>query len=116
MSPRRARLRVGAFILVIGTVALVAALSGKLPNADEIRDFGESLGWSAYLLWIPVTAVLNSAFVPGPILAGAAGLLFGTAVGTPLAIAGAVAAALLQMAISRFLAGAEVARVLPSRV
>ena len=116
MPVRRARLRVAAFVLTIGAVATVAALTGALPNADEVRVFGESLGWAAILLWIPVTAALNSAFVPGPILAGAAGLLFGTAVGTPLAIAGAVASALVQMAIGRYLAGAEVGRILPERV
>src|SRR3954447_24561823 len=116
MSPRRARLRVVAFLSVIGTAALIAALSGVLPSSDDVRDFGDSLGWSAVVLWIPVTAVLNSVFVPGPILAGAAGLLFGTALGTPLAIGGAVAAACLQMAISRFIAGDEVGRILPERV
>src|SRR5215213_867320 len=113
MSQRRARLRVAAFVGVIGAVALAAAVSGVLPSASELRDFGESLGWSGYVLWVPVTAVLNSLFVPGPVLAGAAGLLFGTAAGTAIAIVAATASALLQMAIGRFLAGAEVGRVLP---
>jgi uncharacterized membrane protein YdjX (TVP38/TMEM64 family) len=116
MPVRRARLRVVAFLMVIGALAGVAALTGALPNAGEVRDFGESLGWSAFLLWIPVTMVLNSVFVPGPILAGAAGLLFGTAVGTPLAIVAATCTACFQMAIGRHLAGAEVGQILPERV
>jgi uncharacterized membrane protein YdjX (TVP38/TMEM64 family) len=115
-SLRRARLRVVAFIALIGTLAAVAALTGLLPNADEVRDFGESLGWTGYVLWIPVTAVLNSVFVPGPVLAGSAGLLFGTAVGTPLALVAATFTACFQMAIGRYLAGAEVGRILPDRV
>src|SRR5215208_8289544 len=113
---RRARLRVLAFIATIGTLAAVAALSGALPNAGEVRDFGESLGWAGVVLWTPVTAVLNSVFVPGPVLAGAAGLLFGTALGTPLAIVAATATACFQMAIGRYLAGGEVGRILPERV
>src|SRR5215208_4196440 len=107
---RRARLRVLAFIATIGTLAAVAALSGALP------DVGESLGWAGLVLWTPVTAVLNSVFVPGPVLAGAAGLLFGTALGTPLAIVAATATACFQMAIGRYLAGGEVGRILPERV
>jgi uncharacterized membrane protein YdjX (TVP38/TMEM64 family) len=115
-SLRRARLRVIAFVAAIGALAAGTTLSGNLPNSGEVRDFGESLGWAGLLLWIPVTAVLNSVFVPGPVLAGAAGLLFGTVVGTPLAIAAATVTACFQMAIGRYLAGAEVGRLLPERV
>ena len=115
-SLRRARLRVLAFAGAAGTLAVTAALTGVLPSSGEVRDFGESLGWAGYLLWVPVTACLNAVFVPGPVLAGAAGLLFGTAGGTALALAGATAAACLEMAISRYVAGDEVGRVLPERV
>jgi uncharacterized membrane protein YdjX (TVP38/TMEM64 family) len=115
-SLRRARLRVVAFVAAIGALAAGATLSGNLPDSGEVRDFGESLGWAGLLLWIPVSAVLSSVFVPGPVLAGAAGLLFGTVVGTPLALAGATVTACFQMAIGRYLAGAEVGRLLPERV
>jgi uncharacterized membrane protein YdjX (TVP38/TMEM64 family) len=114
-SLRRARLRVIAFVAAIGALAAGTTLSGNLPNSGEVRDFGESLGWAGLLLWIPVTALLNSVFVPGPVLAGAAGLLFGTVVGTPLAIVAATVTACFQMAIGRYLAGAEVGRMLPER-
>jgi uncharacterized membrane protein YdjX (TVP38/TMEM64 family) len=116
MSLRRARLRVGAFAVVIAALAIAAALSGALPGTGDLRDFGESLGWAGLVLWIPVTALLNAVFVPGPVLAGAAGLLFGTALGTPLAIAAATVTAVFEMAIGRYLAGAEVGRILPERV
>ena len=49
------------------------------------------------------------------ILAGAAGLLFGTAAGTPLALAGVTLAALAQMAVSRGLAGEHRGKLLPPR-
>jgi uncharacterized membrane protein YdjX (TVP38/TMEM64 family) len=109
-------LRLVAFVGVLGALALTAALFGFAPSARELRDFGESLGWAGFLLWTPITAVLNSVFVPGPVLAGAAGLLFGTALGTPLAIVAATATACFQMAIGRFVAGDDVRRHLPERV
>ena len=49
------------------------------------------------------------------ILAGAAGLLFGTAAGTPLALAGVTLAALAQMAVSRRLVGEHRGKFLPQR-
>ena len=114
-SLRRARLRLIGFTATIGALAAGVTLSGNIPSSGEVRDFGESLGWAGAVLWIPATAALNCIFVPGPVLAGAAGLLFGTAVGTPLAIVAATVAACLQMAIARYLAGAEVGRLLPER-
>jgi uncharacterized membrane protein YdjX (TVP38/TMEM64 family) len=104
--------RLVAFVVVVGALALAAALLGYTPTARELRDFGESLGWAGYVLWTPITMLLNSVFVPGPVLAGAAGLL----VGTPLAIVAATATACFQMAIGRFFAGEEVGRRLPERV
>src|SRR5919112_3731981 len=98
MSQRRARLRVAIFGALVVAGALFAALTGALPGTGEVRDLGESLGWAGYVLWVPVTAALNAVFVPGPVLAGAAGLLFGTAVGTPIAIVAAAATAYFEMA------------------
>src|SRR4051812_3626638 len=109
-------LRLVAFVAVVGALALTAALLGFAPSARGLRAFGDSLGWAGYLLWTPITAILNSVFVPGPVLAGAAGLLFGTAAGTPLAIVAATATACFQMALGRFVAGDEVSRHLPERV
>ena len=52
---------------------------------------------------MPLFVVVNFV-IAWPILAGAAGLLFGTAVGTPLALAGVTAASLTQMFVARRLA------------
>jgi uncharacterized membrane protein YdjX (TVP38/TMEM64 family) len=108
--------RLIVFVAVIGGLAITAAILGLAPSARELHDFGESLGWTGYVLWVPLTTLLASVFVPGPVLAGAAGLLFGTAVGTPLAITAATTTAVFEMAIGRFFAGDEVGRVLPQRV
>ena len=53
--------------------------------------------------------------VAWPILAGAGGLLFGTAVGTPLALAGVTAASLAQMSVARRLAAGHHGTLLPER-
>ena len=108
--------RLIVFVAVVGGLAIAAAVLGLAPSAGDLRDFGESLGWAGYVLWIPLTTLLASVFVPGPVLAGAAGLLFGTAVGTALAIASATTTAVFEMAIGRFLAGDEISRRLPDRV
>ena len=81
---------------VVGTLAL----TGNIPSSDEARDFVDDLGALGPILYVPLFVLANFA-VAWPILAGAAGLLFGTAVGTPLALLGVTAAALTQMAIAR---------------
>jgi uncharacterized membrane protein YdjX (TVP38/TMEM64 family) len=108
--------RLIVFVGIVGGLAIAAAVLGLAPSAHELRDFGESLGWAGYLLWVPLTTLLAAAFVPGPVLAGAAGLLFGTAVGTPLAIIAATTTAVFEMAIGRFFAGDKVGEILPQRV
>lgn len=48
---------------------------------------------------------------PGPLLAGASGLLFGTAEGAPLSLLSATLGATVAFALARWLAGAAVARL-----
>ena len=51
-----------------------------------MRDCVDGLGAAGPLLFIPISAGLTVALFPGPLLAGASGLLFGTALGTPVSI------------------------------
>jgi uncharacterized membrane protein YdjX (TVP38/TMEM64 family) len=113
---RAARLRLAGFALSVFALFLVAAISGVLPNADDVRDWGDGLGAAGPLVFIPAAACLLCLFVPGPVLAGGAGLLFGTAAGTPIALAFIVLGAVMQMSISRYLAGDAAAHLLPERV
>jgi uncharacterized membrane protein YdjX (TVP38/TMEM64 family) len=104
----------GLYGAVIGTVLVVAVATGSLPSAAAVRDFGESLGGFAVAAYVPLFVIANFV-ITWPILAGAGGLLFGTAAGTPLALAGVTLAALAQMWIARFLAGEHVGALLPQR-
>jgi uncharacterized membrane protein YdjX (TVP38/TMEM64 family) len=98
----------------VGGVFAVAAVTGSLPSPSEARDWGEGLGDFAYVAFVPLFVLVNF-IVTWPILAGAAGLLFGTAVGTPLALAGVTAAALAQMFVARRLAAGHHGNLLPER-
>jgi uncharacterized membrane protein YdjX (TVP38/TMEM64 family) len=77
-----------ARIAVYGAVSLVVvgtlAVTGNIPSSSEARDFGDDLGPLAAILFVPLFVLANFA-ITWPILAGAAGLLFGTVAGTPLA-------------------------------
>jgi uncharacterized membrane protein YdjX (TVP38/TMEM64 family) len=112
---RRAALtRLGLYAFCLGTLFGLLLLLGAIPSADEAREFGESLGPFAPLLYIPLFAVVNFVVAWG-ILAGAAGLLFGTVAGWPLALAGVTLASLAQMAVARRLAKDHAGRLLPQR-
>jgi uncharacterized membrane protein YdjX (TVP38/TMEM64 family) len=107
--------RIVAYGAVLGLVFGVALLTGSLPSPEEVRDWAEGLGSLAYLAFVPLFVLANFVIAWG-ILAGAAGLLFGTAVGTPLALAGVTGAALTQMFVSRRLASGHHGSLLPERM
>jgi uncharacterized membrane protein YdjX (TVP38/TMEM64 family) len=115
-SHRAARLRLAVFAAVVLTLFVVALVSGVLPSAEEVRDWGDGLGAVGPLVFIPAAAAGLCLFVPGPVLAGAAGLLFGTAAGTPVALSFIVLGAVMQMSISRYLAGDAARHLLPEHV
>jgi uncharacterized membrane protein YdjX (TVP38/TMEM64 family) len=107
--------RVVAYGAVLLLVLGVAVINGSLPSPEEVRDWAEGLGDVAYVAFVPLFVIANFV-IPWGILAGAAGLLFGTAAGTPLALAGVTGAALAQMFVSRRLAGGHHGSLLPERV
>lgn len=97
---RRAALRLIWLALTVGTLFSLVALTGGL-SSERLRDALDGLGWIGPLVFIAVSAALTVACVPGPLLAGASGLLFGTALGTPTAIVAATLGASLAFSISR---------------
>jgi uncharacterized membrane protein YdjX (TVP38/TMEM64 family) len=101
----------GAGLFVAGSV------SGSLPSADRVRDWAEGFGALGPAAFVALSVVLNCAFVlPYPVMSAAAGLLFGTALGTPVALTSAVLAACAQLLIGRYVAGSQVRAILPARV
>ncbi len=114
VSRRGAIARLLAYGAAVGTILLVLLLTGSLPTPEEARDFGDDLGDAAYVAFIPVFVVVNFV-ITWPILAGAAGLLFGTAVGTPLTLAAVTAASVTRMFVARRLAAGHHGSLLPQR-
>jgi uncharacterized membrane protein YdjX (TVP38/TMEM64 family) len=113
---RRAALRrLGLYGFALGAIFAAALLTGSIPSAEEARRFGDDLGPAAAVAYVPLFVLANFVVAWG-ILAGAGGLLFGTALGWPLALAGVTLAALAQMAVARRLARDHAGRLLPRRV
>ena len=115
MSRRAARLRLGALAGVLGTLVAVFALSGSL-SPERVRDWVDGYGVAGPLVFIGVSALLTVALFPGPLLAGASGLLFGTAAGFPLSLTAAVLGASAAFLIARAAGGDALEHVAGPRV
>jgi uncharacterized membrane protein YdjX (TVP38/TMEM64 family) len=102
---RRALLRVAAAVLVVLGAFAAARLAGFTPSADRVRDWFEGLGLAGPPLFVLGGVLLNLAFVPFPVIAGAAGLVFGTAGGTAVGVLVIATSAVVHLLIGRRLAG-----------
>src|SRR4051812_4620319 len=108
-------IRLGALALIVVGCFVVVSTTGDL-SAERVRGWVDGYGVAGPLVFIVVSACLTLALFPGPLLAGASGLLFGTALGTPVSIAAAVLGATLAFSLSRWLARDAVEEVAPPRV
>ena len=93
--------------LLLGALAAAFAAFWLFDLVDrrDVTSFVDDFGWWAPAAYVPVSAVLGAALVPGPILAGASGILFGAAVGTLVTIAAATLSAVIALHIARRSAG-----------
>lgn len=99
----------------MGALLAAVALSGGL-SSDRVRDWIEPLGTAAPLVFIPVSALLTVALFPGPLLAGASGLLFGPVLGFPISLTAAVLGAGAAFTISRRFGAEPVERLAGPRL
>jgi uncharacterized membrane protein YdjX (TVP38/TMEM64 family) len=114
-GPRRALLPLVALaVLVGGAFAVVVVLTDL--SADGFRDWIDSLGAGGPFVFVVLAALLACALFPGPLLAGASGALFGTALGTPVSIASATLGAALAFTISRRVARRSVEHLVGDRI
>jgi uncharacterized membrane protein YdjX (TVP38/TMEM64 family) len=98
------RVRLAMLVLALASLFVLLAVSGSL-SPQAVSDRVDEFGWAGPLVFILVSSLLTCVMFPGPLLAGAAGLLFGTAFGTPVAIVSATLGACLACVIGRFVAG-----------
>ncbi|WP_354700256.1 TVP38/TMEM64 family membrane protein [Paraconexibacter sp. AEG42_29] len=112
LGPRARILTLVGFVAVcIGALALSGSVS-----VDRVRDAAEGHGLLGPVLFIVVSSCLTVAFFPGPILSGASGLVFGTALGFPVSLISAVVGASLAFSVSRWWAHDAVAEIAGPRV
>ena len=104
-----------AAALAVAVAAAFAAVSSGGISTGRLRDAIEPAGAWGPLVFVVVGALLMCAIFPGPVMAGAAGLLFGTALGTVVAIAASTLGAVLAFLVARHVAREEVERALGDR-
>ena len=115
MTRTAAGLRLGALAVALVLFLATVALSGSL-SSERVRDWIDGYGAAGPLVFIAVSASLTVVLFPGPVLAGASGLLFGTALGTPVSIASATLGATVAFSISRWWAHDAVVALAGPRV
>lgn len=104
---------------IVRLVLLAAFLLGlwyligvaRILDLTNIRDAVASTGPAAPLVYVVVSAVLGSLFVPGPLLAAGSGLLFGPVLGTFVTLGATVGTATIAGLAGRR-AGRESTRAL----
>lgn len=114
---RLAALGVAVAIAIAVILLVVQPTPGAVRGwVGDVRDWADGLGPLAPLVFIAVSACLTPLMFPGPLLAGASGLLFGTALGFPVTLAGAVLGACLAFSISRYVAGDAIVQLAGPRL
>jgi uncharacterized membrane protein YdjX (TVP38/TMEM64 family) len=107
--------RLAGLALAVAAAFLLVATAGDL-SAARVRDWVEDAGVWAPVAFVVLSASLTVAFFPGPLLAGASGLLFGTAAGFPLSLCAAVLGASAAFLIARHAGRDAAERVAGRRV
>ena len=114
---RLAALGLGIAIALALVLLVVRPTPGAMRDATaDVRDWVDGVGPLAPLAFIAVSASLTTLMFPGPLLAGASGLLFGTALGFPVSLTSAVLGAAIAFTISRYLAGDAIERLAGPRI
>ena len=88
---------------LVGAAFVAVALSGSL-SAERVRRWVDGYGVLGPVVFVVVSSLLTVCLFPGPLLAGASGLLFGTALGTPISIVSATLGATLAFSLARWIA------------
>lgn len=85
-------------LILLGLFLLVAR---RAPSPQAVRAFIEPFGIAAPLVFLVIGTALHASFVPGPLIAGASGLLFGPVLGTAVTLTGSVVSALVELTVGR---------------
>jgi uncharacterized membrane protein YdjX (TVP38/TMEM64 family) len=103
-------LRLAIFAAVLFTLFYLVAVR-RVIDIEAVRGAVAAAGPVAPLVYIPVSALLASIFVPGPLLAAGSGFLFGPVLGTVVTLSSTATTAVLAALVGRR-AGRDSARAL----
>jgi len=95
-----ALLRLGGLALGV-TVVFVTVAIAVPASPHALRNLGIGYGPAAAVMSVAAGAALTVALFPYPVLAAASGLIFGTALGTAVAVAAETSGALAALFIAR---------------
>lgn len=95
------RVRLATFVAALAA-GLVAFSLLDVVDTRDVQDAVDGAGALAPVAFVPVSAVLGCLLVPGPVLAGASGALFGTATGTVVTLCASVSGAVLGLWLARW--------------
>jgi uncharacterized membrane protein YdjX (TVP38/TMEM64 family) len=98
-----ALVRLGLLGAAVTVLFTAVALTGAIAPSRVQEDI-EPFGVAAPIVFVLVSSLLTVALFPGPLLAAASGLLFGTGLGTAVSIVSATLGALLAFSIARYVA------------
>jgi len=89
-------------LLLLGLIAgLVVFYGADLLTIAEVRAWIEPYGAWAPVVYVALAIALGLALVPGPLLAGVSGLLFGALVGTVVTLTAATGSAVIGLLAGR---------------
>ena len=93
------RQRLALFVGALSVLAVVVLIVSPV-SEQGLREAIEPFGVGGPLAYVAISALLGVLFVPGPILAGASGLLFGTAIGVCVTISSGVLSSVLAVQLA----------------
>lgn len=108
------RTRLALLAATLASLAIAFAVLGVV-SVRDVQAAVDTAGPLAPLAFLTLSTLLGAALVPGWLLAGASGLLFGPLLGTAVTIASAVGTALLARSIARRTGRAGLATLHPRR-
>lgn len=109
-SRRKHILRLALFVALLAALFYLTAIE-RVIDVAAVRGLIESTGVLAPLAYVVVSAVLGALLVPGPLLAGGSGFLFGPVLGLFVTLGATVGSAVITSVAGRR-AGRDSARAL----
>ena len=97
---RHARLRLALLVAALLVAGALFTLGGVV-STDKVQASVDRFGPLAPAAYVVAAAVLGAVLVPGPVLAGASGVLFGAALGTVVTLASACGTAVIAQRLGR---------------